>query len=134
MVPSIISSNCEGHGTISDAPFYVPWQRVLRGCTHSRLACAFAASRLASRSALWQLAPGFGSNADEALRGERQACFEGLELELGKNRSASADRFFVAEVAHTARFQPLRGKVVPSSVERGASLHLMWQDIDLGRL
>ena len=77
--------------------------------------------------------PGFGSSADEALRGERQACFEGLELELGKNRSASADRFFVAEVAHTARFQPLRGKVVPSSVERRATLHLMWQDIDLGR-
>ena len=46
--------------------------------------------------------------ADEATPGGAPSCFEGLETELGKNRSASAGRFFVAQVAHAARFQPLR--------------------------
>lgn len=59
-------------------------------------------SRLAPKVGLWQLARDFGDLlAVYGLRGERQATFRGIETGLGKNRSASAGRFFLLRSEHS---------------------------------
>ena len=87
---------------------------MFRSCTAISVASAHLTARLARHRKCQDLRLkwDFGSLravsatfAVQRLRGERQAKFRGIETGLGKNRSASAGRFFVAQQAHVRAFR-----------------------------
>ena len=87
---------------------------MFRSCTAISVASAHLTARLARHRKCQDLRLkwDFGSLravsatfAVQRLRGERQAKFRGIETGLGKNRSASAGRFFVAQQAHVPAFR-----------------------------